>query len=95
MVAGAPPAPSRCLPCPAGCGVGAGAVEWRTRLAGGCSLPSAPAATAPQLPLPLTSPTLPRPLPLSPQLRLFPRELLRRITAKTLDTYYDREARPQ
>ncbi len=24
-------------------------------------------------------------------LRLFPRELLRRITAKTLDEYYDRE----
>lgn len=26
-------------------------------------------------------------------LRLFPRELLRRITTKTLDTHYDREAR--
>jgi vacuolar-type H+-ATPase subunit B/Vma2 len=24
-------------------------------------------------------------------LRIFPRELLRRITAKTLDTYYDKE----
>ena len=25
-------------------------------------------------------------------LRIFPRELLRRVTAKTLDQYYDREA---
>jgi V-type H+-transporting ATPase subunit B len=25
-------------------------------------------------------------------LRIFPRELLRRITVKTLDTFYDREA---
>lgn len=26
-------------------------------------------------------------------LRIFPRELLRRITAKTLDTYYDKESK--
>ena len=28
-------------------------------------------------------------------LRIFPRELLRRITAKTLDVYYDKESKPE